>query len=485
MIGRASGEGPARPGAPRHGRRALRLDAALSVLLAALVALSLVLTGRLWLTNPYLTPPPAPPASYVASDADGHFTAADTLSPLRIALHYGSGDVRALNDPGDPVFKAVWSVLLETLRQIAGRPLGQAKASNLAALAAAAASSPSIGAQFGARLSWGDLQAVWAGRQTSGSGPAGPAVDRVLIVPRSSGTTIYLAGGAHVVRVALPAAAAISLADELRARPGGGVPLRPMTGDVGGVKVLPGVFVPVAAPPPAVVRVERLDAQALVDASFSDPSVVRRAAENDGSLFFTDGEDWLSLSPGAVVRWNASAGPRSAKSGLVAALSQAVSFVDGRGGWPAATTLMAVRSAPAPPPSSARGASTAAAAPAGYQLAFAVRYDGWPVFSKPAALVVGVGSGGVTSYLRRVPVPVGSSAIRGGVTPAQALERLAAHWPAGESQGARLVSDVYGCYVYLGGSRLIPAWAFELADGGRVLVDALSGRVFGPASLLP
>jgi hypothetical protein len=472
----------------RRRRRGATLDGVLSAVLTLLVTGSLYLTGRLWLNNPYLTPPPQPPPPYVAPGAEGNLGPADLLVPMRLVLHEGSAGARALDDPSDPLFKAIWAAALPALRSLDPQAAAAAPASDAGALAAASATAPSLELRFGVRLPWQDWWDVLAPGPGRGTAGAGPPVDRVLVVPGASATTLYLAAGASVRRATVPAPTGSSLDDELRALRGtaGGIPLRPFQPQTGAVRVLPGQLVPLAgyAPPLLPAGVERPNAAALVAASFRDPSVVRRVVEADGSSFFTDGEDWLRISPDGAVRWSsprgAAAGPQG---GLPKALGRTAAFVDGRGGWPGSAFLAGVVTAAGPAGSLA--VPEGGPPRAGYLLRFATRVNGWPVFGSPDPLVLQVGAQGIAGYVRRVPTPLAQAAGPTGMGPEEALNRLAAAWPAALPQARRVVSDVWPCYVYLGAGRLTPAWAFGLAGGGRAMVDALDGHVIVPAPVSP
>lgn len=464
-----------------RSRQALA-DSVLSALLALLVAGSLVLTGRLWLTNPYLTPPPEQPQTYVAADADGRLAAADLVLPARLVVHADSGGARALRDPADAAFHALWSQARPILRLLTPKAVAAAKPSSPQAFASAATTGATLEMTFATRLPWTD----WWDALTGGSAGGGPEVDRLLIVPGAAppdaptAPTVFLAAGTAVRSVVLPVGSARPLAKQLAALPETGDLLRALPAAVDGIDVLPGVLVTAGAlPPPLRVGVERLDATALVDASFADPSVVRRAIEDDGSSFYTDGEDWLRIAPDGDVRWSAPQASGPATGGLAAAIQQAAAFVDGRGGWPPGATLVGTA------PISPQGSPVVGAPPGGYELGFAPRYDGYLLLSGPAPVALSVGAAGVVSYVRRVVVPLGSGAPGAEIGPEEALADLARHWPTGSTRSPRLVTGAWEGYVYRGGGLAAPAWVFDLAGGQQVLVDALDGSVLGPLAVLP
>lgn len=459
-----------------------------SIVLALLVAGSLLLAARLWAPDRTVHAPLAGAYRYPIPGTVAGLTTGDLAQPWRMIVHFGAARSAVLADPGDPHYISVWADTLAVLPDLgpSSAPATLKVAEGCAALAQQAPYSLELA--LGERLSWSTWASLW-GLGATGSSPssASPPVDRLLIVPAvpASGRSPAAALGATICRYVGTDAARYSVAPNpamgnltrelaaLRSLPldYDVVPLPP----VAGLGLRPGIDVPVPGFARGSVKVqpETISPRHMLAALFPPTASVRRTTGLDGLQNYSDGLADLHLGGGGSLQYAVGAPPTVDPEAPGQALLAAASFVDQAGGWPPTGVLFDLAAIPQPGSFSLHGGE---AAHSGYRITFTERWRGLPLLADPPPIAIDVGAPGVLAYTRQVSVPEQEQPAQPFLPAARALADLAAAWPLAASGSDRIVVDVFPAYLPSGDGKLwLPVWGVELQDGSIVALSATTG----------
>lgn len=474
-----------------------------SVLLGVLVLGALVLSTALWLQTPG-GGRPVPRQAYVADGAWGEVSLAGVAAPLRLVLHRG-GSHRLLAEPSAEEFAAVWGNVREAVGQRAASPLEGPAVVGEGELEGLRRSGTGLEVLFPVEFTLGEwLQGAGSVR---GGSPGDELallavpVQRLALFVREDGRLVAFLGGSRGrIRAVLPTGPVAGLVAEHWPS---ATPARELSGGWGNLKPVPGLYVmdPPEAMPLLVAAAEPLEPRPLADSLFPDPLAVQRLEGRDGSLFFTDGQEGLKVEPNGAAQYDRPQGSgRRREWSRAESMAGAVSFVAEHGGWPAGARLLAA----------------VPVAEGGLRLEFSPYWNAYPLLGgpgragsrglkglgAPAPLEVVVAGGGVTSYARSIQRPLrpvtGQVALR-PTRPLVVEDALTAldrerREPEGPDGNKLVVRDAYLAYYWQApraekspedgratapaSNELRPVWALEVGQGGRILVDALTGDVY-------
>lgn len=489
-----------------------RVRRATDVALGLAVAVALLQTARLW-SSPLLTRAEGrPPAAYLAPGAAARADASALVQPLRLMTGEGGRRFRVLR-PGAGVAPALWTALAAAGAAVPGAALRRAGLEPLAELrqrpgwAYAEAVLP-----FPAPLdTWRRLLALIAGAgdPPGAAAPPGedpPLVDRLLLLAGpgrrlvawefDTGALVFDAGGAagagpveagvaEAVRRA--AAAERQLARALAAGPPeGGEPAQPLPDRIGNLRVDRGVRVPAASPRLAIAQAVPLavEADRYAEAFFRDLALVWKRAGPRVTVY-SDGRATLSLDRRGDSEYRRSGPPEADAAGApdpAEGLRRVAAFVRDRGGWPPQWVLADLRAL--------RVHDLVAPRTYGYRYGFVPLLEGLPVADGPWLMAEWGGPGREVFALRRRFAELAVLPdVRWPAVPALAVLQQVAALPADVVPlQLRRVRDVGLAYRLEGRGLGIPVWVVTLADGSRLLYEAVAtgpvprwlGRVEGP-----
>lgn len=501
------------------------VEPAKSVLIVVLLATSLALSARLW-----LSPAAASPVRegyrvpYTAPGAAAELDWRDVLQPLSLLLFLPGRDPSYV-DPGEQHGLFLWLATRDVAAALPDEALEPVAAGDVERWRQQVLRGGGLGVEAalpsGVRLGlWRQLWSA-AAEAAAGSAPGGAAggtagdaagagdehptdvpVDRVVILFTDEGARVlfraqrdYLgalvtgrgtggaAGYLDSVRQVLNLIANLDL-DQQPAEP-----VEPAEG----LAVAPGVYAPAGGRELPLLQYgpASLPWERLARSFFGSATVPRRVAAGDVVLY-TDGQGSLTIRPdeglaeyqalpapggpaGAAgpAGMAAQAGAEGAAPTPAEALAAAVAFGAERGGWPAAGDVVLASVTPVV----ARG-SLSAPRILGYRFGFLQRVDGYLLADRYLA-VVEVGPGGVAYWRRRfiesnLADPLGTVAIP--IMPAGEAVALAAALGFDElPESARLVDAARLVYVRHEGEFQKPAWQLNLHDGTVVWVSAWPG----------
>ena len=474
------------------------VDVVTSLALAVLVALSLALTLRLW-SSPLIAraEPPAP----VAYLAPGTVPAADpaaAVRPVRIEVALGDGRY-ALKAPDAIEFPFLWRLLAAAAAAAPADRLAPLSPQEVAALRTGAGwMRVEAVLPFAAPVPVARQLAALAAGEAVGEGGEGPAIatDRLaLFVSDREAVLAWMhAGGALALTAdrAAPApgpATAIAAAGARLAQALAGAELtrasaaRPLPDRIGGLRLEPGLLVPVEPPRLPVAQLEpvAIDADGYARSFFRDLALVRKTIGGEVT-FYSDGTASLSLRPdlgGSEYRRadpeRPTKGDRPAPPDAARGLSEVAAFAATHGGWPASKPVLTAVSV--------LYAGALDAPGYGVRFAFAPVVAGVPVEEGPpwlAARWVPGQEEPVREYVRRFVAVRELPRFEVATIAAEAVLRRTAELPLSEVPlEARRVRDVGLAYVADASGLLLPAWVVRLADGSALVWEAGG---FGPNS---
>ncbi|MGE5484042.1 MAG: hypothetical protein ACM3X4_03365 [Ignavibacteriales bacterium] len=448
------------------------IEEAKTVLLVALVILSLVLTGRLMVG-----------VQSAAQDTDQVFPLVDlekpevdleaVLKPSRIAVHLGNGQHRVLL-PGTPDYAALWDTGL--VRQVILGEIGGLVQQDPVDMKALRAEQGSLEIIYPVKLQFSRMVAIWTGAPWTGGEDF--LSDRVAV---STGKTpaVYVYSYAHDGYLRLDVKGlgnrASVLANLLKDFAAGDRPRWvEAPAEVNGITINRGVLLPKPdySIPALVVKGEQTSPEEMLHKFFLDRSVVRTIEENDGAVIYSDGRQGLRVYPPGAVEYSCPVVAGDGQAGdYMAALERALEFTALHGGLPEGVH-----------PIEMSGHSRTAGL---QEIRLSYRWKGIPVWGDEAPIVVGLSSQGVGSYLRGVYVVAGSVNPSGQTVSAEeALNILSRHWATVFPEGLeRAVKDVYPGYwsnpVGTEQDLLKPVWVVESSSGLKAFIDVASGAVWG------
>ncbi|MHB9143986.1 MAG: two-component system activity regulator YycH [Symbiobacteriia bacterium] len=429
----------------------MKSESVSSVLLAVLVAGSLVLTGALWFQpggNITAAPPglKVPVKDYPSQD--------QVVMPRQMVAHLGN-DRHALLLPGRPGFSDTWAAARRVLAHLDSTEGIVLTPGDLAAFG----KGPSLELTFPAALPLSDWLWVWRG--TPGR-QLWPATRHVLIdLSPTVEVLLQVDGEDRWVRAPLTSGST-RLTDVLRDLNRFDVPVaQPLPARVQGLDISPDIWVPADGLPVAAAHViaDPLKPDVLVHSFFPDPSVVRRIQERDGAVIYTDGVQLVRAYPNGQFEYSRP-GPTEAPNSrsLADSLEQTLEFVALHGGWLVDTILVQQRQDP--------GAS---------HFGFGLQFAGLPLVYRQPPLQVSVAGDGVTVYNRAAEPPQGpADPAQPAISASRALEVVAR---AADRRGNIRVEDMYLGYVRVAGGILRPAWVVVLNVGETDAVDAFTSRI--------
>lgn len=435
-----------------------RLELVKSAILAALVVISVFLTGYLWFgfTGRYAS---AEPTSGIVVTVRSGLNPGEFLMPSRIVLHQGN-ETFALLQRGSPGYEAVWKEG-KMLGLLSNESLGTATGED-----ADAARRQGLGVEFflPTEVSFAGWLSHW--------GVDAPRewdfpTSRVFLTDSGKRAFVRVDSGEYMVIPLGNTGALAEVVSNLGYAPREGMWLLPR--EVAGLSVSDGVYVPMVPPEVSslIVEAESADVNTILSRFFIDPSVVRRIEEHDGATIYTDGRIGLRVYPGGALEYSMPlADQGSAAPDLLTALERAADFVAQYGAWPEGPFL------------TGWGMSLLGGTTEGLTLRFSYSINGQPVSPSVSPIEVSLGSTGVVGYRRNVLVSQGNGNDRRTVRPVDALRVV---WKDREGKVEASVTDIYLGYYTRTGSGLkgvaLPVWVVCLEGARPVMVDAHSGRV--------
>ncbi len=447
------------------------IEQAKTVLLIALVILSLLLTGRLMIG-----------VQGAAQDYDQPFPLIDlekpeidleaALKPARIAVHLG-GNQHTVLMPGTPDYLALWDAGLvkSTMLSQIDRTPRQAPVD----MKALRAEQGSLEIVYPVRIPFSRLVLMWTGIPwTEGDDFLS---DRVAVSIKNPAVYVYSYTHEKHLRldVKLPGGTPPSLINLLKEfATGDRRRWVEAASEVNGVAINRGVLLPDSSfkTPALIVRGEQTIPEDILGKFFLDRSVVRRIEENDGAVIYSDGRQGLRVYPPGAVEYSCPLVYGDGRSGdYMVVLERALEFTALHGGLPEGAHPVEL---------SGRSHTTGL-----QEIRLSYRCKGIPVWGDEAPIVVGLSSQGVGAYLRNVRVFVRPENMIGQTVSAdEALNILSRHWTTVFPGGlARAVKDVYlGYWSTPAGVKqdvLKPVWVIESTSGLKAFVDLGSGAVWG------
>lgn len=301
-------------------------ESGLNGLLVLLVALSAVLSARVWF-------PPDRTAELRSTDprvqaAPPTFarTMPDLFRPERIVVRTESGTVAVLPAETDP-YRRAWPGLQAILS--ASRVSGTPKTVDEAELA-----HDSITLVLPIALTLGEWADRWGWMTTSLRSPS-IKIDRVLFT-RGPAASIYLAGpngGQYWVGALTPIEQERLLAIVDAVDPAFYALYRPLVLEGLTTRVVPELMVPTAGEMPlGKIKVLKPDEKAEEARYFPDLSVIRQIDERDARAF-TDGQRFLRITAMGVLEFRSANTAGTISPELSRALATARDWVNNRGGW--------------------------------------------------------------------------------------------------------------------------------------------------------
>ncbi len=446
-----------------------------AITLAFLVALSVVLSYWLWMGPVYETDGGGaePPPPLMSPEA----VRLSLLGPERIIVHLGQ-DKHTVVYPGSREYERLWQAALHVLAsmspvvaeagtgyEISGDALRRARAGTGMELV------------FHKYMPAGDWLALW-GFAAEGF-PAGEVMTNRLAFFAAENVAVYVkdgpAGGLRPLGFLAEGAAGLAAAVEEVAEKA-----PPDYFDVAGLSGVPmaeGTYVPVRPPqlPLITCEDERPVEEYLASLFFEDIDVVRRIVERDGAIIFTDGRRAVRYYPDGRMEYTAPVYEREGYvPDLLTDLAEAHRFIAQHGGWPAYPYLYDFRAV-------SRGDE----GPAGFEFRFAFHLDGFSVVGDEVPVTVTVLEGSVTSYSRKVRLPLET---RRPERLSVGFERLLGILEErGESLGEVLAGSSRVVDLYLAyhpgirsreGEVFYPVWVVERADMSRLYVNLYSGVTY-------
>ncbi|HLS89544.1 MAG TPA: hypothetical protein VK008_07980 [Sphingobacteriaceae bacterium] len=387
-----------------------------SLLLAAMVALSLFLSAQLWLSHPSTQVGRPVQAFYISSEAQALEDWRTLVMPRFAVVHAGNGIHRRA--PAEAM-EPIWAAVAAAASQVDPQAMSPLTADEMMALRQGRQGGGGVEVPMPAaapRSFWWQLWQAWYGGPVEAPAqPSGPVLEAValflvdddlLLVVKAEGTY-----SSRRLPVASPlegntlALAAQDLAAAVEnAAQGEGPRLTTLAASAAetGLSVDGDTFLPMWPEPRTAVvtlRPEQVDQTQLERAIFGDLSFVRSVAGTD-FILRTDGRISLTLREEPVQRVEYQrAFPRERESGQqprgLQALQEVLEFINDRGGWPPDIYLSRLE------PLRERGAvQLGAPAPIiGYRLEFSLRSHDLPA-ALPPVLVAEWRPAGIT-YFRR------------------------------------------------------------------------------------
>ena len=309
-----------------------------SIFLLIIICTSFYMTAKLWI-NDY-SPPPQTSAPVDIIEPEP----LDVLAPAVINLHLTSSSRQF--SPGDAGFEAAWS----TFRQLISR----APSVNVSATTESEWKKALAGGSIEFKLAGKVQLRMWLEAlsiQPSDLTNYDYSFDRVLLSAASNniyfGDTLnskYLIWSSVSPKeqpsgVKDDVAKALAVLQTLQT----GHALRSLTPPYSSLAA-PWVYVPVdpGAWPQLKARGEKDKSQQVANGFFADVSLVRKIAQRDGRIHFTDGSRGVYLEPDGAIeyydtQWFSSERDINANASLI--LSSALKFVAIHGGWPGEARL--------------------------------------------------------------------------------------------------------------------------------------------------
>lgn len=482
-------------------------EPAKSIILAALVGASLVLSGYLW----FVTPPPQPElrTSPIVFEGDSERTPPTLLQPAALVYVDASG-ARRWSDPSAQGFQRAWNAVRQAMASAAPAQLNGASTVTLSPRAAgtgpppgseasraapveALADTPRIEADFAYPAPW----SVWytaaaGGACTSGDGPP---TARVLLAARGPDAWLALGAGDTYRLLRLPGQGdrvrqALATLSALT-----GETVAPLVPDVPW-SALGSVWVPTRMPAlPALAIANEFIPQgrALPQAFFRDVGAVRRIDERAGAVVYTDGQSTLRADPSGWLSFDRGPGSDQPVAFCTpVAVAEAAAYVGSHGGWPkGGAQLWQVRQV------FPRGAfGEQPNAPTSIVIQFGREVGGIPVAGPSGPFALTIDANGPVAYRRQSreivgPLPSETSPGRPVVSPLQVLEALNHAWPRLYPDGhvERRIAEMQLIYFARpegpGRQVLAPAWSVRFADGEEWALDAATLEVLGSALWKP
>lgn len=471
-----------------------------SLLLVAMVALSIFLSAQLWLSHPATQVGRPVQASYISSEGQAVEDWRPLVMPRYAIVHAGNGTHR---QAPAAALELIWTALAAAAAQVDPQAMSPMPAGEMMDLRQGREGQGGVEVPMttaAPRSFWWQVWQAWSGqREDEQAQPSGPVLegvalflldDELLFVVKAEGSYAgqRLPVSHPLDRNALALAAQDLMAIVQQAAQGQGPRFTTLTAaaEDTGLSVDGHIFVPMWPDPrPAVVtlRPEQVDLPQLERAIFGDLSFVRSVAGTDFTLR-TDGRISLTLRDEPVQRVEYQrAFPREREPGPqprgLQALEEVLAFINDRGGWPPDIYLSRLE------PLRERGAvQLGAPAPIiGYRLEFARHSHDMPV-TLPPALVAEWRPAGIT-YFRRdffslepwttVPASVvhpvadalqAAATLPGDVLPPEVrhVEEIAlTYWPPPGQEAAQEY------FLFL-------TWRLVFQEGWQVWVDAAGVR---------
>lgn len=445
-----------------------------SVLLVVLVAASLVLSAGLWLDNP-IRPVVRGASGYLAEGSGPAPELAGLLAPRSLVVHQ-EGRHFLIDDPTSRAYRDLWSVMREVLSLEVTDVLQDAGADSQE-LAALRREGTGIEALLPVELSYQEWLSVWGARVKGRSRAVSSPVQRFVLFPRAEGqVTVFLGGSRGRVR-----AVVVGGGDQLsRALEQADISRWPAreASDRFAILRFPSAFYVPANPLDLrsyEVLGENLDRERLAATFFADLGVIPRTFTRQGSVFYTDGQQGLLVTPSGEVDYRRPpvASPRQRVS-ILEGIRHANDFVSLHGGWPPGTRLAAARKA------TPQAAPPEGRMEPGYRFQYTYPLGPYPV---AGGLEVVISSDGTVSGYSRIvkdPGRQGSRQALMGAEEALAVLDAAVLEIFGPERRELRVLDIYPGYVLTRSGRvtLRPVWFVEVEGSARVAVDPLNGRVY-------
>lgn len=438
---------------------AVRRDLWLNGVLALQVAISLLLTGWLWLAPLGQTVVLAGKAEITQPPSPGAQAPLDVLRPERLLMHLGPDDFAAAR-PGSPAYAAGWQLLKPLLANASVVRPGAWEVVSDRELAGTLPRLIGVEVQLALPLSMSDWAREWEG--TAGPDPhASLLIDRIFIGLGNDAATYYFGPGSAYRGPAQGASQQAILLNWLHGVDRKQVEPYRLLKPPDGTDVAPGLLLPkTAAVVRAQVRPAPVPARPLKEGLFPDLSVVREIAEGEGALVYTDGQKYLRINPKGSIEFSApELAARSRPPELARAMRLAVEFVSNHGGWPQGLMLTGV--------SQERGHT---------RLDFG-RFEGsLMLVSRDPLVRVDLSDDRVIYYARSTlyqevdAAPVEKQAQVSAMTPEQVLASL---------PNRRFPSQLRRIFLAyrLQDDQPVPVWCFGFGDQSLLMVDAYTGKV--------
>ncbi|MDP2856784.1 MAG: hypothetical protein Q8P50_02270 [Bacillota bacterium] len=431
--------------------------------LAFLVALSLLLTLRIWLGIPVwdagfepFNPRTDPPADLGLGNI---------LAPGVILVHQGRDAHYGLPN-GSEDFNAVWQGGKALVQILAATSGVRKQAPQAAEIAQARTEGPSLEFVFDEAYQLSSLaRALGAEAQE-----ADVTVDR-LIMLASKTPTVYVRTSPKLEYIAYTVKPESTEVFGL-AKKGlsASVPrYSELPKSIGELQVTPGTYALRDTPQVALLNVQAdpTPAAGVLSTFFVDLQILRTIVERDGATIYSDGKRGARVYPAGAVEYSQPQ-PGDPEADKVVAIERAARFAVQHGGLPATACVDKVITG------SKAGEST--------RVQFGFRFSGTPIIGARGIISVSLNNKGVEAFLRSFRLPIGQGGqYRSVLSPRDTLATIA-------GQSAKLFGDVSPGQVismelvYLVGAPadpvepLKPVWKVEFSSGASLVADAYTGQ---------